>query len=158
MSTDGRRGHDRSPMREEEGTRRRKGAKTQRAEPTENELSRIIVDAVVEMHRVLGGPRLLESVYEEALVHELELRAVEVERQRTVPVVYKGRRLGNDLRLDLVVGRRVLVECKAASSNNPLFCAHGLTYPRLTGLRLAIVVSFGEEVVKNGIHRVVNKP
>ena len=72
-------------------------------------------------------------------------------------MVYKGRRLGSDLRLDLVVGRRVVVECKATSTYNPLFSAQALTYLRLTGLRLAIVVNFGEEVVRNGIHRVVNK-
>ena len=71
---------------------------------TENESSRVVVDAAIEVHRTLGGPGLLESVYDEALAYELELRGLTVERQRVVPVVYKGKRLATELRVDLVAG------------------------------------------------------
>ncbi len=122
----------------------------------ENEISRIVVDAAIEVHRTLGGPGLLESVYEEALVYELELRGLKVERQRPVPVVYKGRRLATDLRVDLLVADRVVVECKATSNKNPVFEAQVLTYLRLMDLKLGLVVNFGSRLVKDGISRVVN--
>ncbi len=122
----------------------------------ENEISRIVVDAAIEVHRTLGGPGLLESVYEEALVYELELRGLKVERQRPVPVVYKGRRLATDLRVDLLVADRVVVECEATSNKNPAFEAQVLTYLRLMDLKLGLVVNFGSRLVEDGISRVVN--
>ena len=124
---------------------------------TENEISRIVVDAAIEVHRTLGGPGLLESVYEEALVYELQLRGLEVERQRSVPIVYKGARLASGLRLDLVVAGKVVVECKATRDNNPVFKAQALTYLRLMHLKLALVINFGMPPVKDGVHRVVNR-
>lgn len=123
---------------------------------TENEISSVVVDAAIEVHRTLGGPGLLESIYEEALVYELELRGLKVKRQKAVPVVYKGRRLASDLRVDLLVADRVVVECKATSGNNPVFEAQALTYLRLMDLKLALVVNFGKRLVKDGISRVVN--
>ena len=78
----------------------------------ENEISRVILDAAIEVHSVLGGPGLLEGVYEEAIAYELALRGLAVERQKAVPVIYKGQRLGSDLRLDLLVEGMVLVECR----------------------------------------------
>jgi GxxExxY protein len=124
---------------------------------TENEIARIVVNAAIEVHRALGGPGLLESVYEEALAYELELRGLRVERQKTVPIAYKDKRLGSDLRLDVVVEDKVVVECKAAVVHHPLFEAQALAYLRLSGRRLALVVNFGEPLVKNGIRRVVNR-
>ena len=88
---------------------------------TENEISQVVVDAAIEVHRTLGGPGLLESVYEEALVYEFELRGLKVERQKGVPIVYKGRQLASDLRVDLLVAGRVVIECKATSTHNPVF-------------------------------------
>ena len=123
---------------------------------TENEISRVVVDAAIEVHRTLGGPGLLESVYEEALVYELELRGLEVERQKGVPIVYKGRRLASDLRVDLLVAGLVVIECKATSTHNPVFEAQALTYLRLLDLKLALVLNFGQRLVKDGIRRVVN--
>ena len=79
---------------------------------TENEIAKVVVDAAIEVHRTLGGPGLLETVYEEALAFELESRGLTVVRQKAVPLVYKGKRLASDLRLDLLVGDRVIVECK----------------------------------------------
>jgi len=123
---------------------------------TENEISRVVVDAAIEVHRTLGGPGLLESVYEEALVYELELRRLEVERQKGVPIVYKGMRLASDLRVDLLVAGRVVIECKATSTHNPVFEAQALTYLRLMDLKLALVINFGQRLVKDGISRVAN--
>lgn len=123
---------------------------------TENDVSRVIVDAAIEVHRTLGGPGLLEGVYEEALAHELGLRGLRVERQLSIPLEYKGQRLGTNLRLDLLVNRLVVVECKATTAYNTVFEAQALTYLRLLNLKLALVINFGERLVKDGIHRVVN--
>jgi GxxExxY protein len=123
---------------------------------TENEISKVIVDSAIEVHRELGGPGLLESVYEEAMVEELTRRGLKVERQLQVPIIYKGNRLASPLRLDLKVSGLVLVDNKALTEWNPIFEAQLLTYLRLTGLKLGLVINFGEKYVKNGIHRVVN--
>ncbi len=123
---------------------------------TENELSRIILSAAIEVHRELGGPGLLESVYEEALAEELLLRGVHVERQNLVPIPYKGKQLKTPLRLDLLVGGLVIVEVKATEQNIPLYNAQVLTYLRLTSLKLGMVVNFGYRLVKDGTQRVVN--
>jgi GxxExxY protein len=100
----------------------------------ENEISRVIVDAALEVHRELGGPGLLEDVYEEALGEELRGRGVHVERQLPVRIVYKGRVLGRPLRLDMKVENLVLVEVKAVVDWNSVFQAQMLTYLRLTKL------------------------
>ena len=122
----------------------------------ENEISKIIVDAAIEAHRVLGGPGLLEDVYEEALAEELRLRGLLVERQLPVPIQYKGRVLSRPLRLDMKVEQLVLVDNKAIAEWNPVFGAQMLTYLRLTALKLGLVINFGERYVKNGVYRVVN--
>ena len=124
---------------------------------TENEISKIVVEAAIEAHRTLGGPGLLESVYEEALVSELKQRGMEVERQKAVPIVYKGARLANSLRPDLVVAGKVIVGCKATREENPVFSAQALTYLRLMNRRLALVINSDKRLVKDGIHRVVNR-
>ena len=129
----------------------------ERDELPENKVAKIIVDAAVEVHRTLGGPGLLESLYEEALAHELELRGLTVKRQWPVIVAYKGKQLKDDLRLDLLVSDLVIVECKAVVAWNPVHQAQALTYLRLTGLKLALVINFGEVLVREGIHRVVNR-
>ncbi len=123
----------------------------------ENEISRYIVSAAIEVHRGLGGPGLLEGVYEEALVWELLDRGMPVERQKSVPIRYKNHELATPLRIDIVVGQLVIVECKAVVDYHPVFGAQALTYLRLTGLKLALIINFNEQLVKNGIHRVVNK-
>jgi GxxExxY protein len=122
----------------------------------ENEISRVIVLSAIEVHRTLGGPGLLESVYEEALVYELALRGLLVERQVEVPIYYKGVLLAHPLRLDIRVEHKVLVECKAQTNYNPITENQLLTYLRLTNLRLGLVINFGERYVRDGIHRVVN--
>jgi len=122
----------------------------------ENRITGAVIDAAIEVHRTLGGPGLLESIYEEALVFELQARNLGVERQRAVPLLYKGTRLAGDLRLDLLVAGRVVVECKATAAYHPIFEAQALTYLRLLDLKVALVINFGERLVKDGIHRVVN--
>ncbi|MBT0653795.1 GxxExxY protein [Geomobilimonas luticola] len=122
----------------------------------ENQISGNIVACAVEVHRNLGGPGLLENVYEEALAWELQQRGFVVERQKTVPVKYKGNLLASPLRLDLLVENQIIVEVKAAAQYNPIFEAQALTYLRMLDLKLALVINFGEKFVKDGIHRVVN--
>jgi len=123
----------------------------------ENDVSGQIVDCAIEVHRTLGGPGLVESVYEEALAWELQQRGIAVGRQLVVPINYKGLSLAQPLRLDLLVERKVVVEVKATTSYNPIFEAQALTYLRLLGLRLALVINFGEGRLVDGIHRVVNR-
>ena len=122
----------------------------------ENELSKIIVECAIEVHRTIGGPGLVESVYEEAMAWELTQRGLDVQRQRPVPIKYKGQILGTPLRLDLMVNAKVLIDGKATLEYNPIFEAQMLTYLRMTGLKLGLVINFGERYVANGIHRVVN--
>jgi len=123
---------------------------------SENQISAIILDAAIEVHRTLGGPGLLESVYQEALAYELSKRGLSVEREKIVPLVYKGQRLASPLRLELLIGGLVIVETKATTQYNDIFEAQLLTYLRLTGLKLGLVINFGEKKVKDGLHRVVN--
>jgi len=123
---------------------------------TENEISKIIVGAAIEVHKTLGGPGLIEGVYEESLAYELSLRGLRVSRQLEVPISYKGVLLASPLRLDLLVNDLVIVDCKAVSQYNPIFASQVLTYLRLTDKRLGLVINFGERRVVDGIHRVVN--
>ena len=123
---------------------------------TENDISRYVYECAIESHRTLGGPGLLESVYEEALSWELAQRGLEVQRQVVLPIPYKGQTLAAPLKIDLMVNGKVIVECKATAKYNDIFEAQTLTYLRLTGLKLGLVVNFGEKRVKDGIHRIVN--
>ncbi len=122
----------------------------------ENEISGAVVDAAIEVHRTLGGPGLLESVYQQALLWELESRGFGVENEKLVPIVYKGRTVANPLRLDMLVDQKVVVECKALAQYNSIFEAQVLTYLRLTHLKLGLVINFGARRVVDGVYRVVN--
>jgi len=122
----------------------------------ENQISRLIVECAIEVHRTLGGPGLLESVYEQALVWELKQRNLIVDRQVQLPIPYKGQTLASPLRIDLIAGGKVIVECKAVTACNSIFEAQILTYLRLTSLKLGMLINFGERIVKHGIRRVVN--
>ena len=122
----------------------------------ENQLSRVIVEASIEVHRILGGPGLLESVYEECLAYELQERGIKISRQVELPILYKGKEIGKPYRLDLLVGNKVVVECKAVGEHNRIFEVQVLTYLRISGMKLGMVVNFGQAMVKDGIHRVVN--
>jgi GxxExxY protein len=122
----------------------------------ENEISRIVVDSAIEVHKTLGGPGLLESVYRDSLVFELRSRGLEVEKEKQIPIRYKGQIVSAPLRLDLLVDRLVIVECKAIITDNPIFESQLLTYLRLTGLKLGLVINFGQRLIKHSIRRVVN--
>ena len=127
-----------------------------RSERSENEISRVIVQGAIEVHRTLGGPGLLESVYEEALAWELSNVGLYVDRQVEVPITYKSNIFATPLFIDLLIDNKVIIECKATSHYNTVFEAQTLTYLRLTSLKLGMVINFGERMVKEGIHRVVN--
>ena len=122
----------------------------------ENEISGIVLDAAIEVHRQLGGPGLLESVYEEALAYELKLRGVQVDRQVPIQILYKEKALATPLRVDLLVDGKVIVECKVTSQHNELFEAQSLTYLRITRLKLALIVNFGFQRIIDGYHRIAN--
>ncbi|MBC8317677.1 MAG: GxxExxY protein [Desulfobulbaceae bacterium] len=122
----------------------------------ENEISMHIVDCAIEVHRTLGGPGLLENVYEEALIWELKQRNIPVKNQINLPVYYKRNKLNGQYRLDLLVDECVIVECKATTQYNTIYESQLLTYLRLSELNLGLVINFGESLVKNGIRRVIN--
>lgn len=110
----------------------------------EDRLCRQIIDAAIEVHKVLGGPGLLESIYEEALYQELILRKVPVKRQVRFPVTYKEVTMQNPLIIDLLVGDKVVVEIKATEHHHPIYKAQTLTYLRLTNLKLGLLLNFGQ--------------
>ncbi len=128
----------------------------QDAEKIENVLASGIIDAAIEVHRSLGGPGLLESLYEEALYHELKLRNIPVQAQIYIPVTYKGFVLKNPMRLDLLVGGKVIIEVKVTEQEHSVHKAQVLTYLRLTKLKLGLLLNFGQKFLCDGIDRVVN--
>lgn len=120
-----------------------------------NSLSSKVIAAAIEVHRELG-PGLLESIYEQCVVRELLEREVAVESQVAVPVRYKGHDLGASMRLDLLVEGRLIVEVKAVEAIHEAHIAQLLTYLKLTGCTLGLVINFNEALLKHGIRRVVN--
>lgn len=122
----------------------------------ENEISRVVVDSAIEVHKTLGGPGLLESVYRDGMIIEIRRRGYQVEKEKLVPIVYKGETISAPLKLDLLVDGLVIVECKVLTTYHAIFESQLLTYLRLTDLKLGLVINFGQRLVKHGIHRVVN--
>ncbi len=120
-----------------------------------NELSSRIIAAAIEVHRELG-PGLLESIYEQCFIQELRDRGLHVECQVGVPVRYKGRDLGTMMRLDVLVDRRIVVEVKAVEAIHDAHIAQLLTYLKLTGCNLGLIINFNEALLKHGIRRVIN--
>lgn len=132
---------------------------TQRLRGTEvdNNLTYKIIGAAMEVHRTLGGPGLLESIYESALCHELTLQGLTIKSQVPVEVCYKGLIVQEDpLILDILVENQIIVEVKATEKEHPIHEVQLLTYLRLTGLRLGLLINFGNRHVKEGIRRVIN--
>jgi GxxExxY protein len=120
-----------------------------------NELSRKIIGAAIEVHKALG-PGLLESAYEECLCREFQLKGLAHERQKPLPVVYKGRKLDCGYRLDVVVGNRIILELKSCERLQNIHKAQLLTYLKLSGLQLGLLLNFNVPVMKDGIVRMVN--
>jgi GxxExxY protein len=119
----------------------------------EDRLAREVIGAAIEVHRVLG-PGLLESVYEEALCIELQLRGLAFVRQPAVDLAYKGHSVGRG-RLDLLVGDRLVVELKAVDALSGVHTAQVISYLRTTGYRLALLINFNVPVLKDGVKRIV---
>lgn len=122
---------------------------------TENEISYKVRGCVFEVYNTLGAG-LLESVYEAALAYELQLAGLRVERQRDVPVNYKNQHFDVGFRLDLLVEDKVIVELKSVAEMRPVFAKQLLTYLRLTGKRLGLLINFGDADIAHGITRMVN--
>jgi GxxExxY protein len=126
-------------------------------ENTSAEVERVaaqIVDSAVKVHKELG-PGSLESVYETCLAYELSKRGLKVARQVMVPILYDGQQLDDALRLDLMVEDSVIVEVKAVEKMLPLFEAQTMTYLKLTGNRLALLINFNVPLIKDGIRRII---
>ena len=123
---------------------------------TDFQLTHAIIGAAIGVHRELG-PGLLEAVYEECLCHELTLGNVPFERQKPIPVIYKGAKLDCGYRADIVALSRVIVEIKAISSVAPIHDAVMLTYLRLSGCKIGLLINFHSAVLKDGIKRYVWK-
>jgi GxxExxY protein len=120
----------------------------------DNTLTRRIIGAAIEVHKLLG-PGLLESAYEECLCHELALRGVRFEKQKPGPLVYKAVKLDCGFRLDLLVEGRVVVELKSIEGLGPIHEAVILTYLRLSGHQLGLLINFNVPVLKDGVRRFV---
>ncbi|MCH2205631.1 MAG: GxxExxY protein [Lentisphaerales bacterium] len=114
-----------------------------------------VIDASINLHRDLG-PGLLESVYEVCLYHELKERGFEVERQVKVPIEYKGLKFDQGFVADIIVNNAVILELKSVQETSPVHKKQLLTYLKLMDNNVGLLLNFGEEVMKQGIHRVVN--
>ena len=121
----------------------------------EDELSNIIIGCAIEVHRHLG-PGLLESAYEECLCRELSINNIAFERQKPLPVNYKGINLDCGYKLDIVVEKLVIVELKAIEQIIPIHQAQLLTYLKLSNLKLGLLINFNVPILKDGIKRLVN--
>ena len=117
-----------------------------------NKVTEQIIGASIEVHKALG-PGLLESAYEECLCRELALRNIRFERQRTLPVEYKGVKLDCGYRLDLLVENAVVVEIKSVTTIEPIHEAQLLTYLKLGGWKLGLLINFNVTILKDGIRR-----
>lgn len=126
------------------------------AKIVENLLSEQILDAAIEVHRTLGGPGLLESLYENALLHELYLRNIPTQSQVPVSVTYKNCKIRDPMRLDILVDNKIIIEVKATETILPIHKAQVLTYLRLTNLKLGLLINFGQQRLIDGWIRIVN--
>lgn len=121
----------------------------------EDEIASIVVDSAVEVHRELG-PGLLESVYQNCLVHELRLRSIPLSEEAPVAAGYKGLVFETAYRLDLLVADKVIVELKVVETLLPVHKAQLLSYLRLTNKKLGLLLNFNVPMLKDGVKRVVN--
>lgn len=123
---------------------------------TENEIATIVVDACFRIHKELGAG-LFESVYEEILCYELIQKEFLLERQKGIAVQWKGVNIDLGFRADIIVDDKVILELKSVETIAPVHKKQLLTYLKLTGLKLGLLVNFNEALIKNGITRIVNK-
>ena len=122
---------------------------------TENELSSIIIGKAIEVHKILG-PGLLESAYQECLCYELLGSGLFVEKEKPLPVIYKEIELNYGYRIDILVNNKVVIELKAVDAFTEVHEAQILTYLKLGGFKLGLLINFNVKLLKNGIRRYVN--
>ena len=122
---------------------------------SENDLSKIIVNTCFTVHRGLG-PGLFESVYEEILYYELRKSGLEIERQKAIPVYWDGLKMDIGFRADIIVENKVILELKSVEEISKTHQKQLLTYLKLTKIKLGLLINFNEELIKNGIQRIVN--
>lgn len=122
---------------------------------SENELSKIILNKSFEIHKGLG-PGLLESVYEDILSYELRQLGLMVSRQQSLPVLWKGVKMEQGFRADLIVENKVLIEIKSVENMLPVFHKQVLTYLKITEIKLGLLINFNEPLLRYGIKRIVN--
>ncbi len=122
---------------------------------TENDISGIIVDCCVKIHKTIG-PGLLESVDEEILSHDLKKRGLKVEKQVGIPVLYDGLKMDLGFRADILVEDLVLVELKSVETVLPVHKKQLLTYLKLSGKKVGLLINFNEDLIKKGITRLAN--
>ncbi len=122
---------------------------------TEDELSYKIIGAAIELHKTVG-PGLLESAYENALAFELQELGLSVQQQVSMPFVYRDVKLEVGYRIDLKVENKVLIEIKSVENLLPVHFSQTLTYLKLSGLKLGLLINFNTKILKEGIHRIVN--
>lgn len=122
---------------------------------TENELSNIIIGCAIKVHKALG-PGLLESSYEECLFYEIVKSGLEAKKQKPLPLVYEQVKLECGYRLDIIVENKVVIEVKSVEALNDVYLAQVLTYLKLSGCKLGLLINFNVAKLKDGIKRVVN--
>lgn len=123
---------------------------------TENEISKIIFDCALKVHKALG-PGLLEKAYEECLCYELRQQNLSVEKQKALPLIYEEVKLDAGYRIDLLVENKVIIEIKSVEMLTDIHLAQVLTYLKLSDCKLGLLINFNVTLIKNGIKRVVNK-
>jgi len=121
----------------------------------ENELSKIVFDAGLKVHRSLG-PGLLESAYQACLFHELLKSGLKVEREKPLPLIYDGKKLDIGYRMDIVLANKLVIEIKSIEGIHNLHLAQLLTYLKLSGCKLGLLINFNCLLFKDGVRRVIN--
>ncbi len=122
---------------------------------TENEITEVVIGCAIKVHRSLG-PGLLESAYEECMDYELRNTILEIERQKPLPLVYEEVKLDCGYRLDFMVNKKVIIEIKSIEALNDIHLAQILTYLRLSGCKVGLLINFNVLKLTNGLKRVVN--
>jgi GxxExxY protein len=122
---------------------------------TENEISHTIIGVAIELHKTIG-PGLLESAYENALAFDLRQLGLDVKQQVPMPFVYKEVKQDIGYRIDLMVNHKVIIEVKSIEALAPVHFAQALTYLKLSGLKLGLLINFNSKLLKEQIHRIVN--
>ena len=122
---------------------------------TEEEISRIVFEAALKVHKILG-PGLLESAYEECLFYELKKTNLKVEKQKALPLVYEEVNLEVGFRIDIIIESKFIVEIKSVETLNDVHLAQLLTYLKLTNCKLGLLINFNVKLLKNGVRRIIN--